>query len=129
MSSLDITCADCGTALIPNGREPAREWFMLRPEVWALTGLAPLGGRLCLGCTEVRIGRPLTGDDLTGELPINQPNEADSPRMHALKMAKALGRRGPTVEPDEVPQGGYPGRGLVAPAATPSPCAYTHTAL
>jgi len=94
LACLDIACRACGVALIPNGREPRREWFMLRPEVWALTGLAPDGGHLCIGCTEVRIGRPLTGSDLTDEQPINSPNPADSPRMAVLKVAAASAPQG-----------------------------------
>jgi hypothetical protein len=87
MSDCGIDCLDCGTPLLPGGREPAREWFMLRPDAWAQTGLAPDDGYLCVGCIERRIGRPLDGADLSGELPINQPNEADSPRTRELKVA------------------------------------------
>lgn len=83
----DIRCADCGTPLLPTGRQPAREWYMLHDHVWAQTGMPPTGGHyLCLGCVEARIGRPLTGADLTSEQPINDPSDADAPRMHALKL-------------------------------------------
>jgi ribosomal protein L34E len=91
----DVACHDCGNPLIPTGRATAREWFMLHDHVWDQTGMAPLGGCLCIACTERRLGRALTWRDLTDERPINEPNEADSPRMHTLKLAAATHRPGP----------------------------------
>jgi hypothetical protein len=39
--------------------------YMLRTDVWAMTGLAPEGGMLCLDDAEARIGRPLTEADFS----------------------------------------------------------------
>jgi hypothetical protein len=82
----DVACHDCRQQLIPTGRQQGREWFMVHDHVWDASGLAPLGGCLCLACLEARLGRPLTPGDLTDD-PINAPSDADSPRMHALKVA------------------------------------------
>ena len=37
--------------------------FMLRNDVWAMTGLEPTGGVLCRECVERRIGRALAPTD------------------------------------------------------------------
>jgi hypothetical protein len=38
--------------------------FMVHDHVWALSGLAKVGGSLCLECFEARIGRAVTSEDL-----------------------------------------------------------------
>jgi hypothetical protein len=42
------------------------------------------GGQLCIPCLQVRIGRLLTGADLT-LVKINWPHQADTPRLAELK--------------------------------------------
>jgi hypothetical protein len=81
-----VRCHDCGRRLLPEGRQPGFEWYMVSDSTWDACGLAPLGGCLCLACLQARLGRPLVADDLTDD-PINTPSETDSPRMHALKLA------------------------------------------
>jgi hypothetical protein len=39
------------------------EYYSVKDNVWAASGLAPNGGMLCLACLERRIERPLTGED------------------------------------------------------------------
>jgi hypothetical protein len=51
-------CVDCG-------EEKIGEYYMVRNEVWAASGVAPNGGQLCLTDLERRIGRELTGEDFT----------------------------------------------------------------
>lgn len=46
--------------------------YMVRDDVWAAAGMRKNGGWLCVPCLQTRLGRPLTGDDLTGA-PINDP--------------------------------------------------------
>lgn len=53
-------CTDCGG------------WpddYMLTAEAWALTGLGPKGGFLCLNCLPARMPRPLTADDFPPIVP------------------------------------------------------------
>lgn len=53
-------CLDCGG------------WpddYMLTAEAWALTGLKPKGGFLCLNCLPARMPRPLTADDFPPIVP------------------------------------------------------------
>ena len=47
-----IYCADCGVLAASLG-----DWYMLKDELWARTGLAPDAGVLCLPCCEQRLGR------------------------------------------------------------------------
>jgi len=45
------------------------EYYMVRDEVWAASGLDPNDGMLCLACLERRIRRPLTDDDFAALAP------------------------------------------------------------
>lgn len=51
-------CVDCG-------EETPGEYYMVRDALWAASGLAPNGGRLCLADLERRIGRSLEWWDFT----------------------------------------------------------------
>jgi hypothetical protein len=53
-------CLDCDVHTSAIG-----EYYMLRDEVWAETGVAPNGGMLCLKCAEKRLGRQLRPEDFT----------------------------------------------------------------
>jgi hypothetical protein len=90
-NGIDVACHDCGRRLLPSGRE-GHEWYMTHDDVWDQSGMAPLGGCLCAGCLQVRLGRPLTGDDLSAELPINAPSVLDSDPLYALKVAAEIAR-------------------------------------
>jgi hypothetical protein len=57
-------CVDCGKDTGESG-----EYYSVRDDVWAASGLAPHGGMLCLACLEGRIGRLLTGEDFTALWP------------------------------------------------------------
>jgi hypothetical protein len=58
-------CVDCGK---DTGGETG-EYYMVRDDVWAASGLTPNGGMLCLACLERRIKRPLTDKDFTALWP------------------------------------------------------------
>jgi hypothetical protein len=92
----DVACADCGKRLLPDGRQPAREWYMVTDVTWDASGMEPLGGCLCIACLEARLHRRITWRDLDPAAgPINEPNQADTPRLYALKLAAAKWRAGP----------------------------------
>ena len=55
-------CVDCG-------KDKPGEYYMVKAEVWAASGLGPHDGRLCLADLERRIGRELTGEDFTALWP------------------------------------------------------------
>jgi hypothetical protein len=47
-------CHDCGVDVVEIG-----ESYMVTGRTWRQGGLAPDGGRLCVGCLEARLGRRL----------------------------------------------------------------------
>jgi hypothetical protein len=53
-------CADFGVDILE-----IYESYMVRNAVWQAAGMAPNGGRLCVGCLEQRLGRRLTDADFT----------------------------------------------------------------
>jgi len=53
-------CIDCGKCTHCSG-----EYYMVRDELWAASGVESNGGMLCLLCLERRIGRALTAADWT----------------------------------------------------------------
>jgi hypothetical protein len=90
-------CVDCGINTAPgaptrreieqafNGRvlraEPVRfpitftedcEVYSVRNAVWKKAGVEPMGGCLCIGCLEKRIGRRLKPKDFPRDHPFNQ---------------------------------------------------------
>jgi hypothetical protein len=75
-------CADCGIACWPF------EQYMVHDDVWAVSGMEPRGGDLCVGCLEERIDRALVASDFPA-VPINDSREVDTVR---LRVAKGSGR-------------------------------------
>jgi hypothetical protein len=61
-------CVDCrwNTPLLG-------EWYMVRDSVWNAAGMETMGGCLCIGCLEERLGRRLTPEDFI-DCKINDPN-------------------------------------------------------
>ena len=57
-------CVDCGKDTNKSG-----EYYMVRDEVWAASGIVPHGGMLCLRCLERRIGREINIKDFTAQCP------------------------------------------------------------
>jgi hypothetical protein len=58
-----LPCADCRA-------DTWDEYYMVHNEVWAESGMTPLGGKLCIGCMETRLGRQLAAADFT-PVPLN----------------------------------------------------------
>ena len=48
------------------------EIYMVKGPVWEAAGMEPMGGCLCIGCLEKRIGRTLTSKDFLRKHPLNQ---------------------------------------------------------
>ena len=57
-------CIDCGKCTLRSG-----EYYMVKNELWAASGVEPNGGMLCLLDLERRIGRALTAADFTAKMP------------------------------------------------------------
>jgi len=57
-------CVDCGKDTSDSG-----EYYSVRDDVWAASGLAANDGMLCLACLERRIKRPLTAADFAALWP------------------------------------------------------------
>jgi len=49
------------------------EIYIVRDSVWKAAGLEPMGGCLCIGCLEQRIGRQLRPKDFTRHVFNNMP--------------------------------------------------------
>jgi len=86
-------CIDCGINTAPGmlNREQmeqafARDWndrgvnqiynelsevYTVEPKIWKAAGMEPMGGCLCIGCLEKRIGRTLTAKDFVRGHPFN----------------------------------------------------------
>jgi hypothetical protein len=77
-------CKDCGQRTIGTRKAPG-EWYMVHDELWAQAGMEPLGGWLCVGCLERRLGRRLASADFK-PVPAN-----DSARMrHSDRLASRI---------------------------------------
>lgn len=61
-------CADCDVNTSDIG-----EYYMVRDDIWTITGLDYISTMLCIQCLENRIGRKLAPNDFT-DAPINLPN-------------------------------------------------------
>jgi hypothetical protein len=46
------------------------EWYMVKSAVWQAAGMVSREGFLCIGCLEIRLGRPLHSGDFTPS-PVN----------------------------------------------------------
>ena len=83
-------CIDCGVNTAPGllNREQMEqafannwstqgtvdEWaeiYTVKPKVWKAAGMKPMGGCLCIGCLERRLGRLLTAKDFMRHHPFN----------------------------------------------------------
>lgn len=64
-------CEDCGQRTTGTRKAPG-EWYMVHDELWAQAGMEKLGGCLCVGCLEHRLGRQLVPGDFK-TVPVNDP--------------------------------------------------------
>jgi hypothetical protein len=65
ISAIPTYCFDCGSD---------DDYYMLRDEVWAATGMGRRG-HLCIACVEERLGRTLTREDFT-DVDVNDLSQA-----------------------------------------------------
>jgi hypothetical protein len=70
----------------------AREYYMLRDDVWAETGVGASSGVLCIGCAEGRIGRRLNRWDFA-PVPLNDDEFRQSPRLRSRLRYEPRGER------------------------------------
>jgi hypothetical protein len=73
-------CVDCGIETAPPDPRNA-EQYMVTDELWAMAGMQPFGGHLCVGRLERRLGRTLTRADFT-DAPVNTWRHWHSQRLH-----------------------------------------------
>lgn len=64
-SFMPFLCVDCKLCTFHG------EYYSVKPDIWALTGLAEDGGMLCIGDLEKRIGRALKKEDFL-ECPLTE---------------------------------------------------------
>jgi hypothetical protein len=48
------------------------EIYEVKAQIWKAAGLEPMGGCLCIGCLEKRIGRKLTSGDFVDNSSLNK---------------------------------------------------------
>ena len=48
------------------------EVYIVKPNIWKSAGMEAMGGCLCIGCLEKRLGRKLTPKDFPRKHPLNQ---------------------------------------------------------
>lgn len=75
MRRVEFPCTDCQ-------QDTLGEAYMVTDSLWAASGLAPNGGKLCVGCLEQRIGRQLAPPDFK-DVPLN--TAANRTRSERLK--------------------------------------------
>ena len=98
-----LCCIDCGMNTAP-GTPPRRlmaflfqqagmdaevkscitwdsEVYTVRDSVWKKAGIAPMGGCLCIGCLERRIGRRLEPKDFPADDAFNHPDLPGTERL------------------------------------------------
>jgi hypothetical protein len=67
------------------------EWYMVHDDVWKAAGMETMGGALCIGCLEERLGRDLTADDFK-DCPLNDlsvfPSASFSSRLRTILLRK-----------------------------------------
>ena len=57
------------------------EVYTVRDSVWKKAGIAPMGGCLCIGCLERRIGRRLEPKDFPADDAFNHPDLPGTERL------------------------------------------------
>jgi hypothetical protein len=79
-------CIDCGVDTLE-----IHKYYTVENEVWASACADPGGGKLCIGCLELRLGRTLLASDFSA-FPVNDPNKYRmSSRLRArLKAVKVF---------------------------------------
>ena len=96
-------CIDCGTNTAPGMSSRAEleaafaadegdngvtqhitadsEIYTVGERVWAAAGMEPMGGCLCIGCLEKRLGRRLRPKDFQRDDVFNNPGMPGTPRL------------------------------------------------
>jgi hypothetical protein len=57
------------------------EVYTVREKVWRAAGMGPMGGCLCVGCLEKRLGRALKPKDVERDHPFNALGFPGTPRL------------------------------------------------
>jgi hypothetical protein len=82
----EANCVDCRWNAVRLG-----EWYMVHDDVWKAAGMETMGGALCIGCLEERLGRDLTADDFK-DCPLNDlsvfPSASFSSRLRTILLRK-----------------------------------------
>jgi hypothetical protein len=66
---------------IPQSINHVSEVYTVRSSVWKTAGMEPMGGCLCIGCLEERIGRRLTPKDFARSRAFNSPQIPGTERL------------------------------------------------
>jgi hypothetical protein len=61
------------------------EIYMVHEIVWRKSGMQPMGGCLCIGCLEKRLGRQLRPKDFMRDHPFNDPDLPGTVRLMSRK--------------------------------------------
>jgi hypothetical protein len=69
---LDLKSGDTYSGVSHSTIDAETEMYMVTKAVWKKSGVADMGGCLCIGCLEQRLGRKLTPMDFDWEHPFNR---------------------------------------------------------
>jgi len=70
------------------------EVYIVRDKVWQAAGMEPMGGCLCIGCLEKRLGRILRPKDFQRGAAFNSPRIPGTPRLLKRRgMPRSVRRR------------------------------------
>ena len=83
----DTHCVDCDTETVP-WAGPI-ETYQVHDRLWKEAGMAPLGGRLCVGCIERRLGRRLVRSDFT-RYSLRNAHMRESDRLRARQQGDGV---------------------------------------
>ena len=72
---------DNGDAGVTQSLTSQSEVYTVRDRVWQAAGMEPMGGCLCIGCLEKRLGRLLRPKDFKRNSPFNSPVIPGTPRL------------------------------------------------
>lgn len=94
------TCIDCGADTLPTRWDARAEYYIVHDHLWSAAGMQKLGGCLCVGCLEHRIGRQLCAADFDLDVPINDPSIADDDKAWTWRTARLTARLSTPAPPN-----------------------------
>jgi hypothetical protein len=81
-----------GKKVVEQTLDTSSEVYTVRDAIWAIAGVKPFGGCLCIGCLEARLGRELEPKDFLCGHEFNDPHLPGTIRL-LERRRRTKGRR------------------------------------